>query len=1052
MSSNAENTTMNSKIQENHSMNRESKTIRITSINKLNNYTTGNKSEISKKINNTKTNFQKFETKINDDKIKTIENPNYINKRIYFKTTKNYSTSKSQTNDYIRTEIIGSQNNKDLHYNTNEERLYKYQFNSNESNNLIKNSYSNLKYKSHTNIPIKNRVVNKNIFLNDNIIQDLNTFVYNPFNDINVNKSQINENQFKIINQPISPLTLENVKFKQVKNIQKKSKIGEKIKYDSSNKLPHKINRTNQNYICRTEISENLDRNLYNRPKEILLTIGKDKKTYNNGYNSNYTNSEKYNTLLTESASENNNYIYEYFPTNTINDNSYNSHKIMPIDIKENKTDFYHYLSTNNSIEMYNNRNITASPSLNFNLIEEDYNIQEKGNKKTVRHKYFQSFNGYSSGKSKKFSSIIQNNINNMREQKKKQNYNPKIVTGKTEENSENSISNDITENKQIKTCNSSKNEILDIKDNNSNFERIINNRKPKDCNNRLHKIIGDNIDNHETFQAVRGKIYDYNLYNKNGFYNENKDKINKNNSFGNSNNIITKILTDKEKSVIIKKRSNINVNSNKLNDMNLIMKQNLNDNINKKSNPNLMSENAINNYINKKFNKIFNIIDKNNFCNIKTCFKLWKNKSEKFNNKKEIDAKISGYNTKLKNILNNIDIWKKNKMNNHNNEMKDYKNDKILKSDLLKNRRKIMAAKTLTYYENKNFYKSNVNNNNPNIDRYNYNKNNKNNNINNGNSITPQINKIIDSRLTKTDFINGNLNPQRSINNKNNTFKMNGNSFQPVNINKKNNIELINSKKVLGRINNLKNRDSRIINGFKKIYFLCKNLNFRSKKIAFKKIKNKAKTNKRIDGMKKLMKFYIKNKNLKIKKALAKIKKYVNKNKKIESIKKIYNYLVNKIYSSKKNTFKIFTKYAYSIKKIENTEKIYNFLVKMVNNHKKNAINKLKQFSNNKKKCQLQNNKANDKNINVISTSSNKSNNNINSIELNSKNNIQKSIGKKFLNNQIDYTTYSVRIQPTNNIGIIASSPRENSCFTLTNNKAPKMNSSAAYPFLCFR
>ena len=120
----------------------------------------------------------------------------------------------------------------------------------------------------------------------------------------------------------------------------------------------------------------------------------------------------------------------------------------------------------------------------------------------------------------------------------------------------------------------------------------------------------------------------------------------------------------------------------------------------------------------------------------------MWKNKSEKFNNIKKIDAKIS----ELKDKLNNIDIWKKNKMNHFN--MKDNKKDKTLSSDLLKKKKKIMTAKTLTYYENKNFYKSCVINNNINKNQYNRNKiNNSNNNdedINNGNSITPQIKKKI--------------------------------------------------------------------------------------------------------------------------------------------------------------------------------------------------------------------------------------------------------------------------------------------------------------------
>ena len=1053
MSSNIENIMMNPKIQENQPMDREKRTIRITTINKLNNYNTiGNKSEKGKKRFNTKTNYQIFETNINNDKIKTIENSNYSNKRIYFKVTKNNSIIKNKTYNSSKIRIIDNQNNKDLQ-NNNEERLYKYQINSNENNNLIKSACSNLKYKSNTNNPNKSRVANQNIFLNENLIKDLNTFEYNPFNDNNLYKTQIDENQFNIINQPISPLTLENVKFKKVKKIEKKSKIREKIKYNSSNKLPHKIKRTIQINFYQAESSESLDKNLYNRPKEILQTINKSNKTLdpdnNNSNKFNYINSEKYNTLLTESASENNNYLYEYLPTNIANDNNYNWYESMPTDTKENKNLFYKYLTNNNSIEMYNIESITASPSLIFNLKEVNNNYQKKGNKNTVSNKDFQSFNDCNNGKSKKVSSIIKNNE---KEQKLKeiQNYNPKKVARNIEEIYENNNLNDFTENKQIKTRNSTKEErIIEIKDNKQYFERIMNNRKLKEFKNNndsiIHHIKTENIGNHNAFQKVEGKIYDYNLYNKNSFYDESKDKIIKNNSFGNSNNIITKTLTNKEKSVIINKKRNINLNSNELNDIDFIIKQNLfenakNDNIKKynKSIPNIKTENAVYNFINKKFNKVFDIVDKNNFCNIKTCFKLWKNKCEKYTNIKKIDAKIS----EIKNKLNNIDIWKKNKMNHFNIEVKDNKKDKTLSSDLLKNKRKIMTAKTLTYYENKNFYKSNVINNNINNNQYNRNKNNNNEDINNGNSITPQLKTKIKSRITNSDFINGNLNPKRSINSKKISFKTIGSSFKSVNNNKKNNIELINSKMVLGRLNNIKNRDSRITRGFKKINFLFKNSKFHSKRFALKKIKEYIKTNKRIDGMKKFIKFYIKYKKSKIKKAFTRIRKYINKNKKIERTKKIYNYLANKIKFNKKYTFRILRKYIYSIKKMENTGKLYKFLIKIINYHKKSAFNKLKNFSNYKKRLQDNNNKLKNKNTNVNSISTNiiNNSNNISSNELSSNNNITKNKGKKFLNNQIDSTTYSVRIQPTNSINLIASSPKENSCFTLSKNKKNKL------------
>ena len=1054
MSSNIENIMMNSKIQKNQPMDGEKREIRITSINKLKNYNTiGNKSENGKKRFNNKTNYQIFETNINNDKIKTIENSNYSNKRIYFKVTKNNSIIKNKADNSSKIRIIDNRNNKDLQ-NNNEERLYKYQINSNENNNLIKSACSNLKYKSNTNNPNKSRIANQNILLNENIINDLNTFVYNPFNDNNLYKTQTSENQFNIINQPISPLTLENIKFKKVKKIEKKSKIKEKIKYNSSNKLPQKIKRTNQIYFYQTESSEKLDGNLYNKPKKILQTINKDKQNLdpdnNNSNKFNYINSEKYNTLLTESTRENNNYIYEYLHTNITNDNNYNWYERMPTDTKENKNLFYKYLTTNNSIEIYNESN-AASPSLKFNLKEVNNNYQKKENKNTVSYKDFQSFNTLNNGNSKKVSSIIKNNEKDQK-LKEIQNYHPKKVARNIEEIYENNISNGFTENKQIKIFNSTKDEeIIEIKDNKQYFERIMNDRKLKELKNInngiMHHIKTESIDNHNAFPKVEGKIYDYNLYNKNSFYDESKDKIIKNNSFGNSNNIINKTLTNKEKSVIINKKRNINLNSNKLNDVDFIMKQNLfentkNDNIKKynKSNPNIKTENAVSSYINKKFNKVFNIVDKNNFCNIKTCFKLWKNKSEKFNNIKKIDAKIS----ELKDKLNNIDIWKKNKMNHFN--MKDNKKDKTLSSDLLKNKKKIMTAKTLTYYENKNFYKSCVINNNINKNQYNRNKiNNSNNNdedINNGNSITPQIKKKIESRITNTDFINGNLNPKRSINNKKINFKTIENNFKSVNINKNNNIELINSKMVLGRLNNIKNRDSRITRGFKKMHFLFKNSKFHSKRFALKKIKEYIKTNKKIDGLKKFIKFYIKYKKSKIKKAFSRIRKYINKNKKIERTKKIYNYLANKIKFNKKNTFRILRKYIYSIKKIENTGKIYIFLVKIINYHKKSAFNKLKFFSNYKKRLQDKNNKVKNKNTNVNSISTNiiNSSNNINSNELNSNNNITKNIGKKFLNNQIDSTTYSVRIQPTNSINLIASSPKENSCFTLAKNKKNKL------------
>ena len=1055
MSSSIENIMRNNKIQDNQPFDEEKRTIRITSISKLNNYKTfGNKSENGIKRFNSKMNYQKFET-INDDKIKTIENSNYTNKRIYFKVTKNNSNINTKNNSSSKIRIIGNQNNIDLQYNSNEGKLYKYQFNKNDNNNLIKSDFSNLKYKSNTNVANKNKIVSQNDFINENIIQNLNAFVYNPLNDNNLYNSQISENQFNIINQPISPLTLESVKFKRVKKIEKKSQIKEKIKYNSSNKLPNKINRTNKNYFFQTESSENFDRDLYNRPKEILQTIDKNKISLdpdnpdNNNYKFNYINLEINNTLLTESENGNNNYIYDFLPTNISYENNYNRYESMPLDTKENKNFLYQYLPTNSSIEMNNNESITASPSLKINLKEVNNNFQKKGNKKEIIHKGFKSFNAYNSGKPKKNSLIIKNDG---KEQKVKeiQTYNSKAITsvGKTEEIYENNISKDIPENKRIKTCNSTKNErIIEIKDNKQNFEKIMNNRKIKDFNydnnnendSILHHIKTQNIGNYNDFKRVEGKIYDYNLYNKNNCYNENMDKIVKNNSFGNSNNIITKTLTNKEKSVIINKRKNISINSNKLNGMNLIIKQNLIDNIkndnikNKnKSNPNLKIKNVVNNYINKKLNKVFDIIDKNNFCNIKTCFKLWKNKSAKFNNIKDIDAKI----IKIENILNNIDIWKKNKMNRINIEMKDNKKGNPLSNDLIKNKRKIITTKTMTYYENKNFYKSNINNNNVNINHYNSNKNKNinNNDISNSSSITPQIKKIMVSRITNTDFINGNLNPKRTANNKKINFKTIDKSFKSVNVNKKNNIELINSKMVLGRLNNMKNRDSRIINGFKKIHFLFKKSKFRSKKIALKKIKEYAKTKKRIDGIKKFIRFYIKNKKSKIKKAFSKIRKYINKSKKIESTKIIYNYLINKTKFNKKNAFSVYKKYVYSIKKRENTEKIYSLLFKMVKYHKKITFNKLKNFSNNQKKLQ-------DKNRNISLKSSNiNSNNNNNSNELNSNNNINKIQGKKFLNNQIDSTTYSIRIQPTNSINLNVSSPKENSCFTLTNNKANKL------------
>ena len=998
MSSNIENIMINSKIQEYQPMDGEKRKIRITTLNKLNNFNTiGNKSENCKKRFNTKTNYQKFEANINNDKIKTIENPNYSNKRIYFKVTKNNSPKKSKANNSSKIKIIDNQNNKDLQYNINEERLYKYQINSNDNNNLIKNVGSNLKYKSITNIPNKNRVASQSTLLNTNLNQDLNKFVYNPFNGNNLYQSQKSENQFNIINQPISPLTLENVKFKKVKNIEKKSKIKEKIKHNSSNKLPQKIKRTNRNFFFQTESSEKLDRNPCNRPKQILQTINKDKKTLdpdnNNSYKFNYINSEKYNTLLTESESENNNYIYANLLTNITNENNYNRYESMPIDTKESKSFFYQYLPINNSIEMNYNESYMDSSSIKFNLKEVNNNFPKKGNQKSVSQKYFQSLNAYNSGKSKKIYLI---NKNFEKEQKLKdiKNFDPKTFTGKTEEIYENNISNDFSENKQIKACNSTKNErLIEIKDNKTYFERIMNIRKSKEFKNNkdsiTHQIKTENIGNHNSFQKVEGKIYDYNLYNKNSFNDKDKDKIVKNNSFGNSNNIITKTLTNKEKSVIINKKRNINLNSNKSYDIDFIIKQNLientkNNNINKynKSIPYFKTKNVVNNYINIKLNKVFDIVDKNNFCNIKTCFKLWKNKSEKFNNIKKIDAKIS----EIKNKLNNIDIWKKNKMNHFNIEVKDNKKDKTLSSDLLKNKRKVMIAKTLTYYENKNFYKSNAFNNNINNNQYNRKKNNNNKDINNGNNITPPLKKIIDSRITNTDFINGNLNPKRSINNKKNTFKTIGNSFKSVNINKKNKIELINSKMVLGRLNNMKNRDSRIIKGFKKIHFLFKNSKFHSKRIALKKIKEYVKSNKRIEGMKKFIKFYKKNKKSIIKKAFIRIRKYINKNKKIESTKKFYNYLANKFKFNKKITFRVLRKYIYSIKKMESIGKIYNFIIKIVNYHKKSIINNLKNFSCYKKKLQDKNNKVNDKNTNVNSISSSINNNyNIDSNELNS-------------------------------------------------------------------
>ena len=76
---------------------------------------------------------------------------------------------------------------------------------------------------------------------------------------------------------------------------------------------------------------------------------------------------------------------------------------------------------------------------------------------------------------------------------------------------------------------------------------------------------------------------------------------------------------------------------------------------------------------------------------------------------------------------------------------------------------------------------------------------------------------------------------------------------------------------------------------------------------------------------------------------------------------------------------------------------------------------------------------------MNSISSSIN-NNYNIDSNELNSNNYIKKNSGKKFLNNQIDSTTYSVKIQPTNSINLITSSPKENSYFTLAKNKKNKL------------
>ena len=84
---------------------------------------------------------------------------------------------------------------------------------------------------------------------------------------------------------------------------------------------------------------------------------------------------------------------------------------------------------------MNNNESITASPSLKINLKEVNNNFQKKRNKKEVIHKGFKSFNAYNSGKPKKNSLIIKNDV---KEQKVKeiQTYNSKAITsvGKTEE------------------------------------------------------------------------------------------------------------------------------------------------------------------------------------------------------------------------------------------------------------------------------------------------------------------------------------------------------------------------------------------------------------------------------------------------------------------------------------------------------------------------------------------------------------------------------------------------------------------------------------------
>ena len=160
------------------------------------------------------------------------------------------------------------------------------------SNNKVRNTFSNLKYKTNINSSSKNRVKNKKFnTINININTSNNTVINNHIkensnlntitnvtneslsneiprssnkvyskNKLDESQAKQNRNPFDFMNQPVSPMRIEMEKFKEMKTKERKSAmqkiIKEKRKFSSSNKYLQQVNKTDIN------LSKNVE-NLY---------------------------------------------------------------------------------------------------------------------------------------------------------------------------------------------------------------------------------------------------------------------------------------------------------------------------------------------------------------------------------------------------------------------------------------------------------------------------------------------------------------------------------------------------------------------------------------------------------------------------------------------------------------------------------------------------------------------------------------------------------------------------------------------------------------------